>query len=96
MVITLSPIVSDKNLKVSKAGDKLTINGEVFDFSAVPDGATLPSGAVDCEFVIGDVERVNGDLQLTLMLPIGVGASQAACFPQPLVNPSDGNLDVPQ
>jgi hypothetical protein len=96
MHIALSSQVDDKTLSIKKSGDTLIINGEPFDFSAIPDGATLPASAVDCEFVVGDVERVDGDLQLTLMLPIGIKASQAACFPQPLVNPPDGDLELPQ
>jgi hypothetical protein len=96
MKITLSPQVSSKSLVVSKAGDVLTINGTEYDFTVIPDGATLPADAVDCEFVIGEVERISGDLQLTLLLPITSSASHAACFPDPIVDPADGSVELPK
>lgn len=96
MNITLSPQRRDDALVVIKQGDKLTINGVVFDFAPLPDGATLPGTAVNCEFILGDVERIDGDLHLNLLLPIGPDASEAARFPQPLINPTDGLLEFPQ
>ena len=50
MHITLSPSRRDDRLTLSKKGDTLTINGEAFDLSAIPDGATLPRDAVACEW----------------------------------------------
>jgi hypothetical protein len=98
MKITLSPQRSDKLLAVSKQGDSLTINGVAIDLSVIPDGATLPDAeeATGCEFLTGDIERVDGDLQLTLILPHGADASEAARFPAPIVNPPNGLLDLPQ
>ncbi|UQB79192.1 hypothetical protein KI429_05905 [Pseudomonas shirazica] len=46
------------------------------DFSRLADGATLPAEAVGCDFVIAPVERINGDLVLTLMLPHDADAPQ--------------------
>ena len=80
----------DNGLQISKAGDVLTINGVEFDFSQVPDGGLLPQDAVDCEWIVSDVERVNGELVLTLLLPHGPNASEAARFPEPLVDVPDG------
>ena len=96
MHITLSPQRRDDTLAISKQGDTLTINGTAFDFSVIPDGATLPASAVDCPFITGDIERINGVLHLTLLLPTGQNASQAANFPVPIINPADGNLELPQ
>ena len=96
MKITLSPQRRDDTLQVSKSGDTLTINGVEYDFSVVPDGATLPQDAVDCEWLASDVERIDGVLHLTLILPHGAGASYAARFPSPLVDPTDGLLELPQ
>lgn len=98
MKISLSPQVGSKlpALSLFKGdGDLFTVNGEAFDFSSLPDGATLPADAVDSEYFVGDVERVNGDLQFTLLLPIGEHASKAACFPDPIVNPPEGTVDLP-
>lgn len=96
MHITLSPQRRNGTLTISKSGDILTINGTPFDFSIIPDGATLPASAVSSEYLTGDIERIAGVLHLTLLLPTGPEASQAANFPAPLINPADGVLDFPQ
>lgn len=96
MIITLSPQRRDDTLSVTKSGDTLTINGESFDFSVIPDGTTLPASAVDCEYIVGNIDRVDGELNLTLLLPIGPNASNAAKYPQPIDGPADGALELPQ
>lgn len=95
MHITLSPQRSPATLSANKQGDTLTINGVDYDFTGVPDGATLPASAVSCEFITGNVERINGVLQLTLLLPHGANPSQAVALPTPLINPADGVLELP-
>ena len=94
MVIKLSPVRSDVSLSVSKSGDTLEVNGVALDFSRLADGATLPAEAIGCEFVIAPVERINGDLVLTLMLPHVADAPQAARFPVDLY-PADGQVQLP-
>lgn len=96
MKINLSPQRRDDNLTVTKQGDTLTINGTEYDFSVIPDGATLPKNATDCEWLASDIERIDGVLHLTLLLPHGKDASHEARFPQPIVNPVDGILELPQ
>jgi len=96
MHIILSPQVRGDTLNVVRHGDTLTINGQVFDFSLLPDGATLPAEAIDCEYIAGPVERVDGQLRLTLLLPITSNASEAARFPEPIIDPADGPLELPQ
>ena len=96
MKINLSPQRRDDTLTVIKQGDTLTINGTAYDFSQLPDGGTLPADAVDCEYIIGSVDRVDGELELTLLLPHGENASEAARFPQPIINPADGKLELPK
>ena len=96
MNITLSPTRSDALLSISKQGDALTINGVTYDFSVIPDGATLPASAVDCEYITGNIERINGVLQISLVLPHGPNPSQAVAFPAPIINPADGVLELPQ
>jgi len=95
MRISFSPQRRDDALTVTKQGDVLTINGEAFDFSDLPDGATILAGAVPCEWIVGPVERIGGDLQLTLILPHGPTPSAAVAFPEPLANPPDGPLLLP-
>jgi len=96
MKIKLSPKRRDDTLTVTKQGDTLTINGTAYDFSVIPDGATLPKDATDCAWLASDVERIDGVLHLTLLLPHGANATQAARFPQPIINPADGVLELPQ
>jgi len=96
MKINLSPQRRDDQLTLEKAGDTLTFNGTEYDFSQLPDGGTLPADAVDCEFVIGTVERIDGELELTLLLPHGANASEAARFPQPILDPADGKVELPK
>lgn len=95
MHITLSPMRSDDTLTVIKAGDTLTINGAAFDFSSLPDGATIPMGEIPCEWIFGAVERVSGRLHFTLILPHGANPSEAVAFPTALDNPPDGTLSLP-
>jgi len=95
MKINLSPQVRADSLEVIKDGDKLTINGEPFDFTPIAEGGVLPAAAVDCEFVVGDVCRQGGELQLTLLLPIAWDAPVSCAFPQPILNPADGRVPLP-
>ena len=96
MKINLSPQRRDDTLAVIKQGDVLTINGTEYDFTDLPDGGTLPVDAVDCEYVFGSVDRVNGELELTLLLPHGANASEAARFPEPIIDPADGEVELPK
>jgi len=96
MNITLNPQRRDDTLTVIKSGDTLTINGDVFDFSPLLDGATLPAEAIGCPWISGPVDRINGVIHATLRLPLGANASHAARFPQPIINAPDGVLEMPQ
>ena len=96
MNITLSPQLRNDPLEVSICGDALTLNGVELDFSQLPEGATLPRSAIDCPWVAGDVQRIDGVLQVSLLLPIAADASNAARFPQPITVTQDGPVELPQ
>lgn len=96
MHISFSPQRRDGALAVIKDGDKLRINGELFSFIGLPDGATIPAGEVPCEWIAGPVERIDGVIHLTLILPHGPSPSQAVAFPADLIDPPDGPLAIPQ
>lgn len=96
MIISFSPCRCDDTLTVSRAGDVLTINGDPVDLSPVPEGATLPAGAIDNEWIVGPVERIDGVLHLTLLLPHGPDPSPAVAFPEPITVTGDGPVAVPQ
>lgn len=95
MHISFTPMRHDAELALSVAGDVLTINGEVFDFSSLAEGATLPNPAVACAWLASDVERVTGALHLTLILPHGADAPEETRFPVPVEITGDGPVALP-
>ncbi|RVL95736.1 hypothetical protein [Sinorhizobium meliloti] len=95
MQIKFSPQRRDDLLNVTKAGDVFTVNGVAFDFSTLPDGATIPADGVPCEWLVGPVERIAGELHLAFILPHGPTPSQAVAFPPPLIDPPDGVIALP-
>lgn len=95
MHITLSPVRLDETLTASLAGDVLTLNGDAFDFTQLPEGGTLPAEAIDSEWFVGPVERIDGELHLTLRLPHGPNPSQAVAFPEPIHVTEDGPILLP-
>lgn len=96
MIIKLSPQRRDDTLEVVKSGDVLSINGQSLDFGPLPDGATLPATAVDNPWLVGDVVRENGELTLTLLLPLPANYSPEQAFPEDLVDVPDGPVAFPQ
>lgn len=96
MFINLSPTRSDEELNITKTNDTLTINGVPYDFSSLPNGATLPREAINCQWVCGDVERINGELIIPILLPHGPNASDAARFPEPITVTEDGPIALPE
>ena len=94
MHIRLSPIRSDTALTLARAGDVLTINGTAYDFTALPEGATLPRDAVACDVLASDVERKGGAVHLTLTLPFGPDAPHETRFPAPIIDPPDGPVTL--
>lgn len=96
MHIILSPQRIDKELTASIAGDIITLNGDAFDFSVIPEGATLPAEAVSSDWIVGEVNRTGGKLQMTLLLPHGPNATEAQRFPADIIDPPDGELALPK
>lgn len=95
MQIKLSPQRSDKRLTLEKQNQTLIINGERFDFSQLPDGATLPNEAVQSDVIVSDVELIDGVLQLTVLLPHGANAPHETRFPEPIKVSEDGVITLP-
>jgi hypothetical protein len=95
MEITFLPIRMDAELALSRRGDSLTVNGEVFDFSPLEEGAILPADAISSDWFVGPVERRDGELHLTLLLPHGQDAPADARFPVPVRIAGDGAIVVP-
>ena len=95
MILQLSPQRRDDLLTLKRTGDKLTINGTVFDFSQLTEGQTLPREAIDNEFICGDVTRTDGKLIIPILLPHGAEASHEARFPEPITLTTDGQVVLP-
>jgi hypothetical protein len=95
MLITLSPVRQGAALTLHRKGDILTINGEAFDLSGIPEGATLPCAAVACDWLASDIERAGGVLRLTLILPHGAAAPHETLFPATITLTEDGPVTLP-
>ena len=95
MKIILSPQRRDDTVCYRKAGDTLSVDGEVFDFSRVEEGDVLPRDAIRSEWFAGDVTRINGELQLALILPNPWNYSQAQAFPVPISVTKNGLVELP-
>ena len=95
MHITLSPMRRDETLTLERQGDALILNGELFDFSPLPEGATLPVEAIPSDWFAGPVQRDGGQLQVMLVLPHGPNAPQNTRFPAPIDNPPAGGIALP-
>jgi hypothetical protein len=96
MNIKLSPQRTDQVLPpVSKQGDTLVIGEESFDFSQVTEGGLLPADAIDSPWIVGDITRQGGILQLGLVVPHGANAPQETLFPQPISSAPDGLIVLP-
>lgn len=95
MIIKLSPQRRDEILSVIKNGSVLKVNGEDFDFSPMLEGSTLPWEAIKSGWFGGPVEMQNGEITLTLMIPLPYNYSQAQAWPVDLVNVPDGDVQFP-
>ncbi|HHG5217951.1 TPA: hypothetical protein ACPWLC_006104 [Pseudomonas aeruginosa] len=81
---------------VSVSGGVLTVNGQAFDFTPLPEGGELPTEAIGSELFAGPVARRDGRLELTLRFPLAADASAAARFPEPLLIEADGPVELPR
>lgn len=98
MKIKLSPIRMDEQLTASVDGDKISINGEVFDFTPLQEGAIIPADAVQSDWIVGDVCLILGEIHLTLRLPHGMNAPHETRFPAAYYEPMtvvDGPVPLP-
>ncbi|RBB96807.1 hypothetical protein C3E97_029970 [Pseudomonas sp. MWU12-2115] len=96
MIINLSPQRREDTLTIFKVGDILTINGETFDLSPIQEGDTLPASAISSPWFLNKVERIGGELELTLIFPNPQNFSPEQAFPVPLVGVPDGAVMLPK
>ena len=95
MIINFTPQRRDDTLSLEKtSGDRLRINGELFNFNTLNDGDTIPADSIPCEWIIGDVTRVDGHVHVTLILPHGPNPTHVQAFPSPITVTEDGPINV--
>lgn len=95
MKLTFSPHRNDTHLDLERQGDRLILNGDTLDLSAIPEGATLPQGAVNSLWIAGAITRRDGVLYVPLRLPHGPRAPRQTLFPAPLTLTGDGPVALP-
>ena len=94
MILNLRPQFCGGASAVSKAGDVLTVDGESYDFSTIPEGGSIPAFVVPCPWIVEPVTRTGGHIVLTLTIPCGYSPTTIP-RPAPLVDPSDGPISLP-
>lgn len=98
MKIKLSPVRTDERVQAEVSGDAIIINGKALDFSPVPEGGVLPREAILSPWIASDVLRVDGEINLTLVLPHGTNAPPETLFPVTYSEPVtvvDGPVPLP-
>lgn len=86
----------DDTLTLSKSGDTITINSDSFDFSTLPDGATIDALNIPCEFIVDKVERVSNTINITIILPHGSNPNSNVAFPTSIDVTVDGPITLPE
>lgn len=95
MYISFSPQRRDDTLTLERtAPDRIRINGELFNFGPLADGDELPVGAVPCEWIVGPVQRIDGEIHLALILPHGANPTRDQAFPESIHVTEDGPINV--
>lgn len=89
-LITLSPQCRNDALTVSVAGDVLVLNGEPLDLGTYTADPEAPH-----DWIIGQPVEDAGVWNVTLILPHGESAPEAARFPQPIAVTADGPVQLP-
>jgi hypothetical protein len=95
MTILFSPVRRDGLLEVTRAGDRLSVNGTEVDFSKLEPGARLEAARTGSDWVMGAERAADGALSVTLLLPHGPGAQDAHRFPAPRTLAGDGPVPLP-
>jgi len=96
MLIKFSPVrMNVEKFILAVDIDSIMINGDKFDFSSLNEGDVLPAGAVDSQWVIGEVTRREGQVELTIVLPHGPNAPHERRFPDPVSITEAGKVDLP-
>lgn len=97
MRIFFLPRRCDDALVLEKGiGNRIRINGELFNFDPLNNGDTIPGGAIPCDWIFGSVEKIDGEVWLSIVLPVGPNPSQAVAFPAPVTVTAEGPIAIPK
>lgn len=90
LTINLSPIRRDEETTASLIGTVLTLNGEDFDLSELPDAAVAKHPR------LGKVTRNGDEYECTIALGHGANAPHETRFPDPIVLDNyNGPIELP-
>ena len=95
MRISFSPQRSEASLTIRKSGELLIIGDTSIDFSSIPDGATVQDARRFHAMLRGAIERIDGEIHVTVVLPIGPAAPEAVRFPSTVTVIADGAIANP-
>ena len=98
MKLKFSPVRYDERLVASIVGDVITLNGIEFDFTPLKEGHILPVNAIETFWIVSDVTRKDGEIELTLLVPHGPNAPYSTLYPDAFITPTqvgDGVVDIP-
>ncbi|MND96451.1 Caudovirales tail fiber assembly protein [compost metagenome] len=97
MIIKLTPqeMHPPQQLAVWKNGEQLNINGLTIDLASLADDSSLPVSAINSPWLAAPIQRVDGQLVLTLYLPNSPESTEAERFPRDLVDVPDGRVALP-
>ena len=77
------------------SADRIRINDDLLNFEPLNDGDIIPSGVIPCEWINGPVERKDGVICLTLLLPYKTGFRHVDA-PRAITLSTVGAVDLPR
>lgn len=96
MIIVLLPQYNAPPLTLSRQGDVLTVNGDMLDFSDLPEGAFYPPEAITNRHIPLGARREGGRIHVSVVLPYDdPAAPRSVTHPAPLDLTADGPVALP-
>jgi hypothetical protein len=96
MKIILSPQWRTERLVLERDGDTIITNGVATDFSGLAEGERLTSQEIASSWFTGaGVTRIDGELEMTIIVPHGDRAPEETLFPEPIIDAEDGAVALP-
>ena len=94
MQLICHPIRRNNRPTLTRTGDVLVVNEQVFDFTDLPEGEKLQDVDIGSEWLL-DVSRENNELRVNLLLAHGPDAPVETLFPDPIETAEDGPVPLP-